>query len=70
MSTTRSHDPVHLAQALIRCRSVTPEEGGALTWLAGQLGPVGFACHIPFVTPIVGLFSRYCTPIRTAPINR
>jgi hypothetical protein len=32
--------------------------------------PVGFACHIPFVTPVVGLFSRYCTPIRTAPVNR
>jgi hypothetical protein len=29
--------------------------------------PLGFACHIPFVTPIVSLFSRYCTPIRTAP---
>jgi hypothetical protein len=35
-----------------------------------QHRPVGFACHIPFVTPIVSLFSRYCTPIRTAPINR
>ena len=45
MSSTRSHDPVHLAQALIRCRSVTPEEGGALTWLTGQLEPVGFTCH-------------------------
>jgi succinyl-diaminopimelate desuccinylase len=45
MPTAKSHDPVHLAQALIRCRSVTPEEGGALTWLAGQLGPVGFAYH-------------------------
>jgi hypothetical protein len=31
--------------------------------------PLGFACHIPFVTPIVSLFSRYCTPIRTAPIR-
>jgi succinyl-diaminopimelate desuccinylase len=41
----RQHDPVHLAQALIRCRSVTPEEGGALTWLAGLLEPAGFTCH-------------------------
>jgi succinyl-diaminopimelate desuccinylase len=41
----KQHDPVRLAQALIRCRSVTPEEGGALTWLAGQLEPVGFTCH-------------------------
>jgi hypothetical protein len=31
--------------------------------------PLGFACHIPFVTPIISLFSRYCTPIRTAPIR-
>ena len=45
MSSTKSHDPVQLAQALIRCRSVTPEEGGALTWLAGLLEPVGFTCH-------------------------
>jgi succinyl-diaminopimelate desuccinylase len=41
----KQHDPVHLAQALIRCRSVTPEEGGALTWLVGQLEPAGFTCH-------------------------
>jgi succinyl-diaminopimelate desuccinylase len=38
-------DPVHLAQALIRCRSVTPEEGGALSVLEGLLQPAGFACH-------------------------
>ena len=38
-------DPVHLAQALIRCRSVTPEEGGALTLLESVLRPAGFTCH-------------------------
>jgi succinyl-diaminopimelate desuccinylase len=38
-------DPVALAQALIRCRSVTPEEGGALSVLEDVLGPAGFACH-------------------------
>jgi hypothetical protein len=32
--------------------------------------PVGFACHIPFVSPVIDLFSRYCTPIRTAPVRR
>jgi len=31
--------------------------------------PVGFVCHIPFVTPVVSLFSNYCTPVRTAPIH-
>lgn len=39
------HDPVQLAQALIRCRSVTPAEGGALTFLVGVLKPAGFVCH-------------------------
>jgi succinyl-diaminopimelate desuccinylase len=34
-----------LAQALIRCRSVTPAEGGALTFLQSVLEPVGFTCH-------------------------
>jgi succinyl-diaminopimelate desuccinylase len=34
-----------LAQALIRCKSVTPVEGGALTVLEGALRPAGFACH-------------------------
>jgi len=38
-------DPVQLAQALIRCNSVTPAEGGALTLLESLLKPAGFACH-------------------------
>jgi succinyl-diaminopimelate desuccinylase len=38
-------DPVALAQALIRCPSVTPDEGGALTLLQRVLEPAGFACH-------------------------
>src|SRR5262245_21833334 len=38
-------DPVELLQALIRCRSVTPLEGGALTLLEGVLRPAGFVCH-------------------------
>jgi succinyl-diaminopimelate desuccinylase len=42
---THSEDPVALAQALIRCPSVTPQEGGALAWLAGELAPLGFVCH-------------------------
>ncbi|HZT47048.1 MAG TPA: succinyl-diaminopimelate desuccinylase [Hyphomicrobiaceae bacterium] len=40
-----SHDPVALLQALIRCRSVTPAEGGALTLLQSLLEPAGFTCH-------------------------
>ncbi len=38
-------DPVALAQALIRCPSVTPDEGGALTLLQNVLEPAGFTCH-------------------------
>ncbi len=43
--TLHATDPVELAQALIRCESVTPHEGGALTLLQNLLEPAGFACH-------------------------
>jgi succinyl-diaminopimelate desuccinylase len=38
-------DPVSLAQALIRCESVTPHEAGALTLLQNVLEGAGFTCH-------------------------
>jgi succinyl-diaminopimelate desuccinylase len=38
-------DPVAVARDLVRCRSVTPDEGGALTYLARLLEPAGFAVH-------------------------
>jgi len=38
-------DALDLARALIRCPSVTPEDGGALATLIGALEPLGFACH-------------------------
>ncbi|MGE5766631.1 MAG: succinyl-diaminopimelate desuccinylase, partial [Bacteroidota bacterium] len=42
-------DTLELAQALIRCKSVTPEEGGALDLLQSVLEPLGFTCHrLPF----------------------
>ncbi|MDA0652950.1 MAG: succinyl-diaminopimelate desuccinylase [Proteobacteria bacterium] len=34
-----------LAQALIRCPSVTPEDGGSLDTLQAALEPLGFTCH-------------------------
>ena len=57
-------DPIALAQALIRCRSVTPVEGGALTLLQQTLEPIGFECHrITFTesgTPDVeNLYARF-----------
>ena len=39
--------PLALAQALIRCPSVTPEEGGALTFLGQVLGKAGFSVERP-----------------------
>lgn len=45
-------DPVALTQALVRCPSVTPAEGGALSLLAGLLEKAGFSVHRPvFSTP-------------------
>ena len=40
-------DPVALTRALVRCRSVTPEEGGALTLIERVLVPLGFEVHRP-----------------------
>ncbi|MGD1880223.1 MAG: succinyl-diaminopimelate desuccinylase [Kiloniellaceae bacterium] len=42
-------DTLDLAQALIRCPSVTPQEGGALDLLESVLTDLGFTCHrLPF----------------------
>src|SRR5258706_9237488 len=38
-------DPVALAQALVRCPSVTPEDAGAIGFLVDALEPMGFTCH-------------------------
>ena len=38
-------DPVALTQALVRCESVTPDEGGALTLLESRAAGAGFTCH-------------------------
>ena len=53
---------VHLAQALVRCPSVTPREGGALDLLQDELSKLGFDCtRLPFGTGakrIDNLFAR------------
>jgi succinyl-diaminopimelate desuccinylase len=59
-------DPVALAQALIRCPSVTPAEGGALSLLEKLLQQIGFETHrLTFGTapegPVENLFARYGT---------
>jgi succinyl-diaminopimelate desuccinylase len=40
-----SADPVAIARDLVRCRSVTPTEGGALGVIEGLLEGAGFAVH-------------------------
>jgi succinyl-diaminopimelate desuccinylase len=45
-------DPIAIAQALIRCRSVTPAEGGALAYLEGLFKGAGFEVHrVTFEAP-------------------
>lgn len=51
-------DPVALTQALIRCASVTPEEGGAIKLLEATLAPFGFACRRADRGGIANLFAR------------
>ncbi|HBT41435.1 MAG TPA: succinyl-diaminopimelate desuccinylase, partial [Rhodospirillaceae bacterium] len=42
-------DVIDLSEALIRCPSVTPTEGGALDLLQARLEALGFTCHrLPF----------------------
>jgi succinyl-diaminopimelate desuccinylase len=44
---TKPTDPVENLAALIRCPSVTPAEGGALSALEAMLAPVGFSVERP-----------------------
>ena len=64
--TINPFDTVALAQALIRCESVTPHEGGALTLLQNVLEPAGFNCHRlvfrePGTPDIDNLYARFGT---------
>lgn len=52
-------DPVKLTQDLIRCPSVTPEEGGALVLLAGLLERAGFTCTRIDRNGTANLFARW-----------
>jgi succinyl-diaminopimelate desuccinylase len=56
-------DPVALAQALIRCPSVTPADEGAIGVLEDALGRLGFRCHrLTFeeagTAPVDNLYAR------------
>ncbi len=54
-------DPVALAAALVRCPSVTPEEGGALALLERTLAPLGFACTRISRGGVENLYARWGT---------
>ena len=56
-------DPLAIARDLVRCRSVTPAEGGALDYLQRLLAQAGFAVHRvvfdePGTAPVDNLYAR------------
>ncbi len=58
-----SADPVAIARDLLRCRSITPAEGGALKYLEGVLQASGFTVHrLSFSEPgsdvVMNLYAR------------
>jgi succinyl-diaminopimelate desuccinylase len=55
-------DPVPLAQALIRCRSVTPADDGALAVLEAALRPLGFECQRLRFGEVENLFALRARP--------
>jgi succinyl-diaminopimelate desuccinylase len=54
-------DPLPLAQSLIRCASVTPEDAGAQDALSDMLGRLGFAVHRLRYGEIENIFARLGT---------
>src|SRR6056297_93927 len=52
-------DPVDLTAALVRCPSVTPEEGGALALLQDLLETAGFTCTRVDRGGVSNLFARW-----------
>jgi succinyl-diaminopimelate desuccinylase len=59
-------DPVAIARDLLRCRSVTPAEGGALKFLEGTLKAAGFTVHCmtfkePGADDVENLYARIGT---------
>ena len=61
-----SGDPVAIARDLIRCRSVAPDEGGALAYLQDLLARAGFDVHRaifaePGTAPVDNLYARIGT---------
>ncbi|WP_408869786.1 succinyl-diaminopimelate desuccinylase [Elioraea rosea] len=53
-----ARDPAALTAALVRCPSVTPEDGGAQTLLAEVLGGLGFTCTDVTFGQVRNLYAR------------
>jgi len=53
------HDTLQLAKALIACRSITPEDAGALTVVATRLSAAGFQCERLDRGSVSNLWARY-----------
>jgi succinyl-diaminopimelate desuccinylase len=62
---TTPSDAIALAQALIRCPSVTPEDAGVLGVVEAALKPLGFACQRLRFENVENLYAR----LGTAPPN-
>src|SRR5215468_8391563 len=58
LDAARLTDPLPLAQALMRCRSVTPAEAGALDVLQAALTPLGFAVRRMKFGAVDNLYAR------------
>jgi succinyl-diaminopimelate desuccinylase len=56
---TQQVDPVELTAALVKCPSVTPEEGGALQLLAELLEGAGFECTRVDRGAVSNLYARW-----------
>jgi succinyl-diaminopimelate desuccinylase len=54
-------ETLDLARQLIACRSITPEDGGAIELIATRLARAGFACERLDCGPVKNLWARHGT---------
>lgn len=57
-----------LAQQLIRCPSVTPEDGGCQTLIRARLGALGFHCETMNYHAVTNLWATHAAPSAAAPL--
>lgn len=57
-ATDIQRDTLELAERLIACRSLTPDDGGALDMIAARLTQAGFACERIDRGPVRNLWAR------------